>query len=586
MGPEGAARSQLEMAATGRLRAILDVAARLAGPGLPLDMAHATVDALADGFGARLGEVWLVDGPGRLKLAASRGARVRGRSDHAQIDWSSETNLVAEVARTRLPVVTSHLVQPFAPSTEDDLLLEGAAVMPLLGGEASVAGVEQLLGVVAAWFDGAVPLEMADVIAAFGGVVTASVDRAFHQQRAPEPERREPISPTRAEASATSGSGSGTGRMTEQHLRSFVDSLGAILWEADSSSFEFSFVSQRAEEVLGYPVQRWLEEPGFWANRIHPADRDYTVSYRRLATAEGRDHELEYRMVAADGRSVWFQDIVYVDVDANGASQLRGVMVDITQRKRSEQVLLESRERFASLARTLQASLLPPHLPEILGLEVAARYRPAEDGVEVMGDFYDLFDVGDDGWGVVIGDVCGKGPEAAALTAVARYTVRAAAMRTRRPTDVLSRLNDAVLHHDAVERFCTAAYARVVPDGDRVEVSLACGGHPLPLVLRADGSVEPVGRPGMLLGLFEDLDLVDENIVLEQGDALVFFTDGATEAKRGGMMLGEERLRALVRACAGLRAEEIAGRLEDALLAFQNGVPQDDLALVVLRVPG
>lgn len=258
--------------------------------------------------------------------------------------------------------------------------------------------------------------------------------------------------------------------VAELRFRSFVDSLGAILWEADPTTLAMSFVSRRAEDLLGFPVERWLDEPGFWAGKIHPADRDYTVSYRRAATGEGRDHELEYRMVAADGRKVWFQDLVFVDVGEDGRAQrLVGIMVDVTRRKRAEHVLWESRQRFATLARTLQASLLPPHLPEIPGLDVAARYRSAEEGLEVVGDFYDLFDLGTaagggEGWGVVIGDVCGKGPEAAALTAVARHTVRAAAMREPRPSRVLVQLNDAVLHQDAGERFCTAVYARVLPE--------------------------------------------------------------------------------------------------------------------------
>ena len=378
------------------------------------------------------------------------------------------------------------------------------------------------------------------------------------------------------------------GRLREDHERvcAFVDNLGAILWEADPSTLRFSFVSRRAEDLLGYPVQRWIEEPDFWASTIHPADRDYTVSYRRVATAEGRDQELEYRMVAADRRKVWFQDIASVQLGEDGRPRrLLGIMVDVTRRKRAEHVLWESRQRFASLARTLQASLLPPHLPDIPGLEVAARYRSAEDGVEVVGDFYDLFDIGADGWGVVMGDVCGKGPEAAALTAVARHTVRAAAMREERPSGVLARLNEAVLNHDADERFCTAVYARVVPGPEKVRLSLSCGGHPLPLVLRADGSVQTAGRPGMLLGLFEDPDLSDVEVELGAGDAAILFTDGATEAKRRGVLLGEDRLRAIVSACAGLRAEEIAHRMEDAILEFQEGAPKDDLAIVVLRVP-
>lgn len=380
-----------------------------------------------------------------------------------------------------------------------------------------------------------------------------------------------------------------TRRSTEEsegRFRSFVDSLHAILWEADPSTLSFSFVSRRAEDLLGYPVQRWLEEPDFWAGKIHHADRDYTVSYRRVATAEGRDHELEYRMVAADGSKVWFQDLVYVDVGDDGAPRrLVGIMVDVTRRKRAEHVLWESRQRFASLARTLQESLLPPTLPEIPRLEVAARYRSAE-GLDVVGDFYDLFEIGDGEWGVVMGDVCGKGAEAAALTALARHTARAAAMREPRPSGVLAQLNEAVLNHDAGERFCTAVYARIRPGPGSAALSLSCGGHPLPLVLRAGGRVESIGTPGTLLGLFEDADLADTAVALGPGDAAVFFTDGAIEAKRRRVLLGEDRLRAIVSTCTGLRAEEIVHRLDDAILAFQEeSTPSDDLAIIVLRVP-
>jgi sigma-B regulation protein RsbU (phosphoserine phosphatase) len=445
---------------------------------------------------------------------------------------------------------------------EDGRTLVAAAVLPAIVDDPSQPEGTGLLGVVASWFAGPVPVEVADVLATFGSVISAALHHASSR-------------PQLARDAA------------EQRFRSLVDSVGAVIWEADPETFQASFASRRAEELLGYSLARWLE-PGFWEGTVHPADRDYAVRYRQVATAEGGDHELEYRLVAADGREVWVDDLFHVELDEQGsARRLTGVMLDITRRKRVEQALLEGRERFASLARTLQASLLPPHLPEIFGLEVAARYRPAEDGVEVVGDFYDLFDVGDDGWGVVIGDVCGKGPEAAALTALARYTVRAAAIRERRPSRVLRVLSQAVLAEDLNERFCTAAYARVVPGDDRVSVELSCGGHPPPLVLRRDGSVHRAGRPGTLLGLFEAVELSDDAVELEPGDALVLFTDGATDAKRGGEVLGEERLRALVAACAGLpRAEDMAVRLEDGIVSFQDGGRQDDLAIVVLRVPG
>ena len=139
----------------------------------------------------------------------------------------------------------------------------------------------------------------------------------------------------------------------------------------------------------------------------------------------------------------------------------------------------------AYIARTLQESLLPAELPEIPGLETAARFRATGEGNEVGGDFYDLFESGGRGWTVVIGDVCGKGPDAAAVTALARYTLRAAAMRERLPSRSLALLNEALLRQRGDRRFCTVAYAYLETLDSGARVGFASGGHPLPLVLRA-----------------------------------------------------------------------------------------------------
>ena len=159
-------------------------------------------------------------------------------------------------------------------------------------------------------------------------------------------------------------------------------------------------------------------------------------------------------------------------------------------------------ETAATIAGTLQASLLPPTLPELPGAELAAVYRPAGRGLEVGGDFYDVFSVTEDQWYLVVGDVCGKGAEAAAVTALARYTIRAAAVRRRAPSAILRWLSDAMLRQsDAPNRFCTIACAQLDLGQGTPRVTVACGGHPLPLVVRADGTTEEIGTPGTLLGL-------------------------------------------------------------------------------------
>ena len=183
------------------------------------------------------------------------------------------------------------------------------------------------------------------------------------------------------------------------------------------------------------------------------------------------------------------------------------------------------------IARTLQESLLPVELPDIPGVEAAARFRPTGEGNEVGGDFYDMFETGNRGWTVVMGDVCGKGPDAAAVTALARYTLRAAAMRERLPSRSLAVLNEALLRQRDDRRFCTVAYAYIEKLDRGARVGVACGGHPLPLLLRADGTVETVGAPGTLLGVVPDPDLEDRAVTLEPGDALVFYTDGVIESR-------------------------------------------------------
>ena len=240
----------------------------------------------------------------------------------------------------------------------------------------------------------------------------------------------------------------------------------------------------------------------------------------------------------------------------------------------------------AYIARTLQQSLLPAELPDIPGIEAAARFRPTGEGNEVGGDFYDLFETGGRGWTIVMGDVCGKGPDAAAVTALARYTLRAAAMRERLPSRSLRVLNEALLRQRDDRRFCTVAYAYLEMDGDGARIGFASGGHPLPILLHNDGRVEPIGEPGTLLGVVPDPNFEDRSLTLAPGDAVVFYTDGVIEARGGGGMLDERGLERVLAGCAGAGADAIAARVEEAALSAQEGPPRDDIAVLVLRVAG
>ncbi|MDQ3590623.1 MAG: SpoIIE family protein phosphatase [Actinomycetota bacterium] len=248
------------------------------------------------------------------------------------------------------------------------------------------------------------------------------------------------------------------------------------------------------------------------------------------------------------------------------------------------------RER-SHIARTLQRSLLPK-LPQIRGVEVGVEYLPVGEENEVGGDFYDLIEAGDEdgpkGWLTVIGDVCGKGATAAAVTALARYTIRAIAMREDEPSAVLLALNKAMIRQLDDGQFCTVACARLKPAAGAggFELTVARGGHPAPLLLRADGSVEAVDPPGKVLGVFEDPELGDRTVHLGAGDAAIFYTDGIVEARGpDDSFFGEGRLVDLLRSCAGLGAPAIAEKMRDVVLEYGEGNLSDDLAVLVLRIP-
>jgi PAS domain S-box-containing protein len=238
------------------------------------------------------------------------------------------------------------------------------------------------------------------------------------------------------------------------------------------------------------------------------------------------------------------------------------------------------------IAETLQRSLLPVQLPDLPGVEAAATYRAAGERNMVGGDFYDLWAIGEGSFGIAIGDVCGKGAAAAALTALARHTVRTASLTLpdHRPTDVLRALNDAIIKRTGSSGFCTLAHAYATRTSEGFDVRVAVGGHPLPFVIRADGSVEQPGKPGTLLGVFADIDVREHRILLAPGDQIVMWTDGVADRRGDGELFGEDRLRDLLVANSGRTPREIADAIEASVLAFSRTDPQDDIAIIVARI--
>jgi len=240
----------------------------------------------------------------------------------------------------------------------------------------------------------------------------------------------------------------------------------------------------------------------------------------------------------------------------------------------------------AYIAETLQRSLLPASLPSVEAFEIAAIYRPAMGGTEVGGDFYDVFETCSGAWGVAIADVCGKGVEAATVTALARYTLRAAALHHASSAGMLETVNDALLNTFHGSQFCTMALALVEANGATARLRMALGGHPSPLVLRAGGGVEPIGAPGSLLGVIERPDWNETEVAMETGDTLLLYTDGATETKTKRGRLGAERLERILERCAGLNSMEVVTRVENEISLRREGDEEDDLALVAMRFAG
>jgi serine phosphatase RsbU (regulator of sigma subunit) len=244
-------------------------------------------------------------------------------------------------------------------------------------------------------------------------------------------------------------------------------------------------------------------------------------------------------------------------------------------------------ERERTIAQTLQRSLRPGGLPDVPGLAAAVRFRPAGAGVELGGDFYDLYPAGGGACAAAVGDVQGKGPLAAAVTALARHTLRTAAAYEERPSAVLTRLHRALLEQHGGERFCTVAQAHLRVDGDRVTGVLACGGHPLPLLVRPDGTVEPVGRRGTLLGTDIEPQLEDVAIDFGPGDVLVLYTDGVTEVRRGRReVFGTDHLKSLLARSGGLPPATVADRIDAAVQAASAGRLRDDVAILALGTAG
>lgn len=306
--------------------------------------------------------------------------------------------------------------------------------------------------------------------------------------------------------------------------------------------------------------------------------------YRAVLNAVGV-HSLIIVPLTARGRTFGAMTLAIGDSELTYSSDDLNLAEDLARRAA---LSIDNARLFADrthVARVLQASLLPPELPDVPGASVAARYRAAVAGSDIGGDFYDVFQTAGDRWSVVLGDVSGKGTDAAVLTGLARHTLRAAAIGAESPVEVLSALNHAVLAPEYGERFVTLAYAQMEIGDGSAELVVSTAGHPNPLIVRSDGRVEALTEVGGIVGLFEDVDIVQERVSLASGDLLVLYTDGVLEARdRHGEFYGEARLMDLLASAPARPPDEVAERIENAVMAFQDDKPRDDIAILVVGI--
>jgi PAS domain S-box-containing protein len=352
---------------------------------------------------------------------------------------------------------------------------------------------------------------------------------------------------------------------------------GVVTVGADGLIVEFNPAAERLfgyprDEAVGSPMAELLVPPSLRA--AHHAG-----FARHVATGESSilGSRVELPALHSTGYEIPVE-LSIVRIDVAGPPMFTAYVRDLSRAKRVEAELRE-------LADTLQAGLLPPRPPVIVGMDVATHYRAGGAGVRVGGDFYDVFRLGDDQWGVVIGDVCGKGAKAASVTSLVRYTARAAAAHGGgEPGAVLHEINAALADGpDADDRYCSAVFARLTVSDAGADVVACGGGHPSPLVVRAAGGVDAVPTGGQLVGLFEEYESTCHELTLAPGDALVLYTDGVTEARNAaGELFGDERLAALLAAHPGASARTLVAAVVAGLAEWSES-PGDDVALVALR---
>ena len=303
---------------------------------------------------------------------------------------------------------------------------------------------------------------------------------------------------------------------------------------------------------------------------------------------EGAVREIALDLVRTDGSRIPVLFNAVVGPGRDGVpTTIRAVFMETTERHRYEQDLLAAttaaeaaRVEANRLSEILQQTFVPPPPPAIPDLRVAATYRPAGDGTVVGGDFYDFFRVDPTHWMIALGDVRGKGVEAAAVTSFVRHTVRALAIEDPDPARVLAMVNRALLEHDT-DRYCTLVLASLQRGSRGWDIQLSLAGHAPALVRAAGGEVSELGVPGTALGVREDPTFHTVRRPLGT-ETVTLYTDGVTDAREGGEFFGEQRLRALI-GSSRHDPTSITDGIASTVLRYQGGDASDDIAVVTFQ---
>ena len=363
-------------------------------------------------------------------------------------------------------------------------------------------------------------------------------------------------------------------RESEASFRDLADTAPAMMWTTDEEGL-VTFVN---EGWLRFTGTNFDDELGAtWQLGVHPDDAEAVLRTWDVDRAERRSWEREYRLLHHSGEYRWIVDRGVPRYEAGRYAGYVGTAIDIHDRKTMEGRLLEVYQREHKIAETLQRSLLPERLPQIDGVEMAARYLPGARGAAVGGDWYDVLERPDGRVALVVGDVVGHGLRAAATMGQLRNAFRAYGLVESSPAEVVARINRLVMS-GVEDAMATVVY--LVLDRETGEVSFSAAGHPPPLVLAPDGPHFLEGGRSVPIGAADPAVFREASAVLPPGSTLLLYTDGLVERRDVGL---EERLGQLAEV-AGAAGEDLDALCDRVIeLVLGEGEPGDDVALLAVR---